>query len=98
MCIRDSAAITNEIKPTSIASMAQPTPEVPKIRACLRVTGKESRRSVRDGEELASEEKGAWPTGECAGSLPTPPEVMTWDNTLIGAWALDLAERKYKGE
>ena len=42
-----SAAMTNDTRPTSIASSAQPSPELVRIRACLRVNGSRSRRSPR---------------------------------------------------
>src|SRR5699024_4217275 len=38
------AAITKEIRPTSIASSAQPMPEAPSSFPCLRVKGSRSRR------------------------------------------------------
>ncbi len=40
-----SAAITNEMSPTSMASRAQPIPEPVSTRRCGRVNGRRSRRS-----------------------------------------------------
>lgn len=39
-----SAAMMNEISPTSIASSAQPVPEPVSTRRCVRVKGRASRR------------------------------------------------------
>ena len=48
-----SAAMTNEISPTSIASRAQPMPEPVSTRRCARVKGRRSRRSESvDGRGL----------------------------------------------
>ena len=70
-----SAAITKEIRPTSIASSAQPMPEAPSRRPCLRVKGRRSRRcdlvrlrsaeGADSGEEVVellilSSEDGGW--------------------------------------
>ena len=47
---RASAAITNEISPTSIASSAQPMPEATTSLVCRRVNGSRSKRSERVSE------------------------------------------------
>ena len=43
-----SAAMTNEMSPTSIASSAQPSPEPVSSRRCRRVNGRSSSRSASD--------------------------------------------------
>src|SRR5699024_6339388 len=64
-----SAAITKEIRPTSIASSAQPSPETTSSFPCLRVNGRRSRRCERVTDGSA-----APPAGACrsAGSAAPP--------------------------
>jgi hypothetical protein len=49
-----SAAMTNEMRPTSIASRAQPRPEPTTSRPCSRVNGRRSSRWARVGEVVVA--------------------------------------------
>lgn len=48
-----SAAMMKEIRPTSMASSAQPRPEPPRMRMCPRVNGCASRRAATEGVETS---------------------------------------------
>src|SRR5699024_1521749 len=62
-----SAAITKEIRPTSIASSAQPSPETTSSFPCLRVNGRRSRRCERVTDGSAAPPAGACPSAGPAG-------------------------------
>src|SRR4051794_26378175 len=53
----DSAAMMNEMSPTSMASSAQPTPEPATSRPCSGLKGSRSRRSERVSTATAGEQR-----------------------------------------